>query len=64
MAIKDLSIVEVGNNTFTKNDTVFNLFVKKPIYGGGRLMLGDNVFTSNKEISVKDAYSTIVQVKK
>ena len=59
VAIKDLAIVEVRNNIFTNNVKVFNLYMKKPIFGGGKLILGENVFINNKELSVKDTLSQI-----
>ena len=61
ICVKDLSYAEIKENSFKKNDTVFNLFVKKPIFGPSKAFLEDNYLTDNVITLVKDSESMIIE---
>ena len=61
ISIKDLSMVRVINNLFRDNRVVFNLYMKKRIFGGGTLNLMDNAFERNLQKIKKDSVSNVYQ---
>jgi hypothetical protein len=59
MAIKDLSVAHADGNTFIGNRTVFSVFRKKPVFGGGQLTVYSNVLEGNAQARSMDAVSKI-----
>lgn len=63
ISIKDLSRVTVLNNYFKDNQVVFNLYMKKRIFGGGTLNLEDNIFKNNYRKIKRDSLSEVYYLK-
>lgn len=62
ISVKDESIAEVLSTQFIENEVVFNVYVKKTIFGGAKLYLGVNEFIRNDTIEKKDKSSIIVGI--
>ena len=60
ISIKDLSSVIAENNILSKNNIAFNLFMKKAIFGGGKIKLNNNKYTDNKILITKDSLSQVI----
>lgn len=63
ISIKDLSRVTVLNNYFKDNQVVFNLYMKKRIFGGGTLNLEDNIFKNNYRKIKRDSLSEVYDIR-
>ena len=60
IAVKDLSDVILSKNTISNNRQGVAEYQKKPIFGGGRAKLEDNIFSDNQTDVWTDEFSTVV----